>query len=198
MFIGYYTKSVVLTYTGAASAICGMGLAVNGNIKGALLCLSFSGLCDIFDGTIARRCKRTEDEKNFGIEIDSLTDVLSFGAFPALIFFALGYTRPQHVIIAALYMIGALSRLGYFNITAMKTDGPVKHYTGLPVTCASMLFPLVWLVCPKSVGFIVIPSAYLICAILFVSKIHFTKPNAKLYPFIALFIAGIITAVAIK
>lgn len=197
MLIGYYTKSVMLTYTGAAAAVCGMALATGGNIKGALLCLSFAGLCDIFDGTVARHCKRTEDEKHFGIEIDSLSDAVNFGALPVIIFFCMGYTRPQHILIAALYIIGALSRLGYFNLTAMKTEGPVKHYTGLPVTCASMLFPLVWLICPKSVGFVVFPSAYLICAFLFVMKIPFTKPSAKMYPFIAVFISAIIASLVI-
>ena len=198
MFIGYYKKSTVLTYTGATAAVCGMGLAVNGQIKWAMLCLSFAGLCDIFDGTVARRCKRTEDEKNFGIEIDSLTDVLSFGAFPALIFFCMGYTKPHHMAIAALYMIFALSRLGYFNITALKSEGPVKHYTGLPVTIVSMIFPLIWLLCPLSAGAIVFPISYLIVAFLFVTKIPFTKPSAKMYPFIAVFIAGILTAIAIS
>lgn len=194
MIIGYYTKSVLLTYIGVTSAVCGMAFATTKNVKVALLCLSFSGLCDIFDGTVARRCKRTDDEKKFGIEIDSLSDTVSFGALPIVILFSMGYNKPHHIIIASLYMIAALSRLGYFNLTAMKSSAPVKRYTGLPVTCVSMIFPLVWLICPKSLSAIVYPSACLICAILFVVKIPFTKPNAKAYPLIALFIASIIVA----
>ena len=55
----------------------------------ALLCLMFAGFCDMFDGKIASTMKRTKQEKRFGIQIDSLSDLICFGALPALIVFHL-------------------------------------------------------------------------------------------------------------
>lgn len=69
--IGYYNYTVVLTYISLASSVFGMTQAIHGRFKTAILCLAISGLCDMFDGKIARTKKdRTEDEKAFGIQID--------------------------------------------------------------------------------------------------------------------------------
>lgn len=89
--IGYYNYTVILTYFSLMSSMAGMMFTVNGRFKSAVFCLALSGLCDMFDGKIARRKKdRTEDEKKFGIQIDSLCDVVCFGAFPALLCYRLG------------------------------------------------------------------------------------------------------------
>ena len=65
--IGYYNYTVILTYFSLMSSMAGMMFTVNGRFKSAVFCLALSGLCDMFDGKIARRKKdRTEDEKKFG------------------------------------------------------------------------------------------------------------------------------------
>ena len=56
--IGFYNYSVILTYLGLGSAIGGIVLALDKQPKLAVLCLLVCGLCDMFDGTIARTCKR--------------------------------------------------------------------------------------------------------------------------------------------
>lgn len=77
-FIGYYNYTVILTYISLFCSIAGMLFTVNGWYKMAVLCLALSGLCDMFDGKIARRkTDRTDDEKCFGIQIDSLCDICS-------------------------------------------------------------------------------------------------------------------------
>ena len=78
--IGFYDYTVILTYISFASAVSGIFCASTGHVRWAIVFLTFSGLCDMFDGKIARTKKeRTEDEKNFGIQIDSLCDVVCFG-----------------------------------------------------------------------------------------------------------------------
>ena len=72
--IGFYNVSVILTYLGVVSAVWGMTAAFHGNFKVAMFCLMLSGLTDMYDGTIAKRVKRSDDAKKFGIEIDSLCD----------------------------------------------------------------------------------------------------------------------------
>lgn len=68
-FIGYYNYTVILTYISLFCSIAGMLFTVNGWYKMAVLCLALSGLCDMFDGKIARRkTDRTDDEKCFGIQ----------------------------------------------------------------------------------------------------------------------------------
>ena len=82
-FIGFYNKSIILTYIGICISIFGM-VHVN-NLDIAMVCLILSGVCDLFDGKIARMCKRNDLEKKFGIEIDSLADVISFLILPCVI-----------------------------------------------------------------------------------------------------------------
>ena len=86
MFIGYYNYTVVLTYLGLSSAVVGMVEAMKHDYKTALICLLICGVCDMFDGMIARTSKkRSEDAKSFGVQIDSLCDVICFGVFPVVI-----------------------------------------------------------------------------------------------------------------
>ena len=86
--IGVYDYTVILTYMSLLSATFGMVQATRGHYTLAVLCVLFAGICDAFDGAVARTKKnRTEDEKNFGIQLDSLCDVISFGFFPAFLCF---------------------------------------------------------------------------------------------------------------
>ena len=74
MLLGFYDYTVVLTYISLGISVFGITRALEGNFKIAIFCLALSGLCDMFDGKIARTKKnRTDDEKSFGIQIDSLT-----------------------------------------------------------------------------------------------------------------------------
>ena len=116
--LGFYDYTVVLTYISLAVSVFGMTRALEGDFKVAILCLALSGLCDMFDGKIARTKKnRTEDEKKFGIQIDSLCDVVCFGVFPAMICYCLGMNHIPGVIILCLYCVASVIRLGYFNVS---------------------------------------------------------------------------------
>ena len=76
--LGVYDYTVVLTYVSLMVSVGGMMFAVNGHLHLGVMCLAISGLCDMFDGKIARTKKnRTEVEKRFGIQIDSLSDSAS-------------------------------------------------------------------------------------------------------------------------
>lgn len=93
--LGIYDYTVVLTYVSLMVSIGGMMLSVNGHLNLAVLCLAISGLCDMFDGKIARTKKdRTEEEKCFGIQIDSLCDIVCFGVGPAIICYCIGMRGP--------------------------------------------------------------------------------------------------------
>ena len=71
--IGVYDYTVVLTYISLVITLVGISLAIEGSFRSAVFCLALSGLCDMFDGKIARSKKnRTDREKMFGVQIDSL------------------------------------------------------------------------------------------------------------------------------
>lgn len=119
--IGFYDYTVVLTYISFTSSIIGIFCAVTGHPKWAVFCLALSGLCDMFDGKIARTKKnRTEDEKQFGIQIDSLCDVVCFGVFPIVLCYELGMRRIYSMAILVLYGLAGVIRLGYFNVMETK------------------------------------------------------------------------------
>ena len=124
--IGKWNKSVILTYLGAAISLVGIYLVlINVDVKYAIICFMYAGVCDLFDGTVARRIKRTKEEKAFGIELDSLVDVVSFVALPLTILAAI--TKSLYCLpIMILYAIFAIARLAYFNITSENNNKPVK------------------------------------------------------------------------
>ena len=145
--IGFYSYTVVLTYLGLASAAMGMILTFQGFAKYALFCLAFSGLYDMFDGKVARLKKdRTEDEKRFGIQIDSLCDVVCFGAFPMILCYSIGMRGPAGILILVFYLIAGVIRLAFFNVMEEKrqdeTDEARKYYQGLPITSIAIILPL--------------------------------------------------------
>ena len=152
-FIGVYDYTVILTYLSFLSAMLGILQASRGHFGAAIGCLIFSGVCDMFDGIVARSKKnRTEDEKNFGIQLDSLCDVVSFGVFPALLLYFQGVQSGIGVAILCFYALCALIRLAFFNvleINRQKTEGGcAKAYRGLPVTSAAIVYPFFYLLAP--------------------------------------------------
>jgi CDP-diacylglycerol--serine O-phosphatidyltransferase len=146
--LGFYDYTVILTYMSLLSAFAGMILSGQGMHTAAVLCLMFCGICDAFDGTVARTKKnRTEDEKAFGIQIDSLCDAVSFGVFPALLSVRMGLNGILGMAIAAIYSLCAVIRLAFFNVQEAKRqqaeEGKRKTYRGLPVTSISMIYPVI-------------------------------------------------------
>ena len=149
-FIGVYDYTVILTYISLISAVTGMIFASQGNFAVAVLCVFVSGFCDAFDGMVARSKKnRTEDEKSFGIQLDSLVDVVSFGVVPAFICYQMGVQGVIGLICVFGYSICAVIRLAFFNVQEGKRQqqesGINKYYRGLPVTSISLIFPVVYL-----------------------------------------------------
>ncbi len=115
--LGFYDYTVVLTYISLGISILGITRALQGDFRMAIFCLALSGLCDMFDGKIARTKKnRTEDEKKFGIQIDSLCDVVCFGIFPIMICYSLGMKGWASILVLIFYGIASVIRLGYFNV----------------------------------------------------------------------------------
>ena len=186
--IGFYDYTVVLTYISFTSSIIGIFCAVTGHPKWAVFCLALSGLCDMFDGKIARTKKnRTEDEKQFVIQIDSLCDVVCFGVFPIVLCYELGMRRIYSMAILVLYGLAGVIRLGYFNVMETKrqqeTSENRKYYQGLPITSMSVVLPLLFVVSLILPGYhwflYALHITVAVVAILFVADFKFRKPTNK-------------------
>ena len=183
--IGFYDYTVILTYISLASSVIGMTQAIHGRFKVAVVLLAFSGLCDMFDGKIARTKKdRSEDAKAFGIQIDSLCDVVCFGAFPALICYLLGVRGVLGMTIIALYCVASVIRLAFFNVmemnNALVTADGEKFYRGLPITSMAVALPLVFMVqffVPDSVFVICLHLLLLVVGLMFIVDFKFRKPS---------------------
>ena len=181
--IGFYNYTVILTYMSLISGVLSMKFAHDGHLGAAIICLVFSGVCDMFDGVVARSKKnRTADEKNFGIQLDSLCDVVCFGVVPAVYLYFSGVDSIVGIAILILYVLCAVIRLAFFNVLEIKRqmneDGCAKGYRGLPVTSSAIIFPFFYLVgylVPNDVMLVIHYILPALTALLFVTDFHIPK-----------------------
>lgn len=183
--IGFYNISVILTYLGLASTIIGITFAIGGDFNIALIFLLISGLCDMFDGRVARAMKnRTDLEKSFGIQIDSLCDLICFTLFPAIMGYCLGGNIVLRMVSSIMIVLAGVIRLGYFNVMEIKRQGESQEklvrYTGLPVTSTALIIPVTFLAYDK-IGAALFPTFFqctlMVLSILFLVKIRVKKPG---------------------
>ena len=204
--IGVYDYTVIVTYLSLISGVLGFIITVTGvgHPDIGVFFLMASGILDTLDGRIARTKKnRTEVEKNFGIQIDSLADLVCFGILPVSI--GLAQLRISGIfteivrkrdyegsfamlvillVIALFYVLAALIRLAYFNATSdMRQEEEERtghtYYIGLPVTSAALVFPLVMIVhlaCKWDLTMIYF-LVMLVLAMAFVMNVKVRKPG---------------------
>jgi CDP-diacylglycerol--serine O-phosphatidyltransferase len=119
-------------------------LSIEGHFQRAATCIVLAAVFDMLDGRIARATKATS---SFGIEYDSLSDLVSFGMAPALLVYqwALAPLGSRGWLLSALFALCAALRLARFNVRAHVQDSP--YYQGLPSTLAGGMVALgVWFV----------------------------------------------------
>ena len=200
--IGFYDYTIVLTFLGLVSSIFGMTQAMDAHFKMAIFCLAFSGLCDTFDGMVARTKRgRTDDQKLFGIQLDSLCDVVCFGIFPALICYLLGVRGTLGAIAIGYYCICSVIRLAYFNVLEtdrqMDETGGEKVYHGLPVTSIAIILPLTFLLeftMPEKYFSVVLIFMLFIVGTCFILDFQMKRPGNRV---IGLIIVVVACAVAV-
>ena len=181
--LGFYDYTVVLTYTGMLFACAGIFAVLESNVKMSVYFLMIAGLCDMFDGAVASTKKRNDDEKRFGIQIDSLADLIAFGVLPGIFSYTLSPSKTVSGAAAALYILAALIRLAYFNVLEENRQKTEKHsrrsYRGIPVTVIALVMPLVYIL--YLAGVIKTPFAFTIALIPlgcgFLAPIEIAKPH---------------------
>ena len=196
--IGYYGYWVVLTYMSILAAGLGIYFAYDGSVRKAILCMIVSGICDTFDGRVASTAKRNERQLNYGMQIDAMADLISFGILPAAILYAaakdagaFGYI---HALIGAVIVLTALIRLSYFNAVEMEMYHKKEkrtYFEGLPTTNVALIIPITYAICNLlETAFLPVYSALLlVISLLYI--LRFKLPKLKTRTQIIIIVVGI-------
>ncbi len=145
----------------------------------SVLFMLLSGLCDAFDGRLARKYKYNKSQQTYGVELDSLSDVICFGFFPAALTAALSNSIVS-LAICAFYLLCGVIRLAYFNMLSITNEAKKNTYIGLPITSVAIVYPIVMLI-TRMINFdllkYVMPSLLLMLGMCFISNFEMKKPD---------------------
>ena len=181
--IGFWNYTVILTYFGLISALIGIFLSIKGMYPFAIACLLVSGFCDMLDGTIASTKKdRTDDEKSFGMQIDSLCDLICFGALPAVFTFCISEGSIVSAACAVFIVLFGVVRLAYFNVLETNRhdagEQTEKIYRGLPITLSALVMPALYVFyAANCIPALVIDICGALMAIAFITPFTFKNPS---------------------
>jgi len=139
---GVYLLPSFFTFGNMILGFYAFVLALRGNYETAAILIFVAGILDSFDGRIARM---TGTESAFGGEFDSLADVITFGAIPAILAHLWGLQNYGRIgwLIPVFYLLCAATRLARFNVQSRSIDS--RFFVGLPTppaaaTTASILY----------------------------------------------------------
>ena len=142
-----YILPSVLTLIGVCLGITSIKLAMDGNFGFAVLFIIVAAILDGLDGRVARMIKGTSD---FGKELDSLTDFVSFGIAPVFIvyFWELNEFGRIGWLIVLLFSVCCVLRLARFNLTKFDNNEEWKmnFFQGIPSPAGGclILFPIMY------------------------------------------------------
>ena len=156
-------------------------LIFNEDFIPASICIFISMICDLLDGQVARRNNATS---HFGMEFDSLSDLVSFGIAPGMLLFAfhLHELNELGIFIVSVYILSCGIRLARFNVTAKPASKNV--FSGLPSPAAAGLVcsSLILVTKYNSVFFLkLLPMTVLTAGILMISSVKYPVPVGFIY-----------------
>ncbi len=158
----------IVTLSNLVLGVVSLSFTMEGQYKEAAVAILFAMIMDGMDGRLARRFKVSSD---FGKELDSLSDLVSFGVAPAILTYAAVMDRLgkwTFFIAIAFALCGAI-RLARFNVLNIKT-----YFVGVPITFAGPLMAIFVLLSNRLPAYFY-PIAMLILSYLMVSTIKIPK-----------------------
>ena len=172
-----YLLPNILTLAGVCLGISSIKFSIDGNFSLAVTLILFAAILDALDGRIARLIKGTSE---FGKELDSLTDFVSFGIAPVftLYFWELYNYGKLGWAITLIYSVCCVLRLARFNLTKFEETQEWKNnfFEGIPSPAGGLLIlmPLIYELTDLNIGLDIkkfTPYFTVLIAILLVSKI---------------------------
>ena len=133
----------ICSLLGLMSAVIGIYFAIQGNFPAAIIGVLWAVLFDWYDGIIARKMKgRTKVQGDFGAQLDSMIDIVSFGILPAIILLSYGNYNIWFLPGAFVIVAASAIRLTYFNVYGLIDS---KTYKGFPLDNNVLILALVFL-----------------------------------------------------
>ncbi|MGY6548200.1 MAG: CDP-diacylglycerol--serine O-phosphatidyltransferase [Roseinatronobacter sp.] len=130
----------LVTILGMCAGLSAIRFTFDGRFELAAALIIFAAVMDGFDGLLARKLNATS---NFGAELDSFADFVSFGVAPGILVFGYAMTGPfagVGWIFVLVFAVCACLRLARFNIARADSDGlPARHFVGVPAPAGAML-----------------------------------------------------------
>ena len=172
-----YILPSVLTLIGVCLGISSIKFAMDGNFAFAVLFLIVAAILDGLDGRVARLIRGTSD---FGKELDSLTDFVSFGIAPGFIiyFWELNKLGKMGWLIVLFFSVCCVLRLARFNLTKFekKDEWKNNYFQGMPSPAGGclILFPLIFELSNFSSLFnlrVITPYFMVLVSLLLISKV---------------------------
>ena len=172
-----YLLPNILTLGGVCLGISSIKFSIDGNFSLSVILILLAAILDALDGRIARLIKGTSE---FGKELDSLTDFVSFGIAPVFIlyFWELNSYGKLGWAIALIYSVCCVLRLARFNITKNENDQEWKNnfFEGMPSPAGGLIIltPLVYELSNLNLNFdlkFITPYLTILTALFLVSKI---------------------------
>ena len=172
-----YLLPNILTLAGVCLGISSIKFSIDGNFSLSVILILLAAILDALDGRIARMIKGTSE---FGKELDSLTDFVSFGIAPVFIlyFWNLNSYGKLGWAITLIYSVCCVLRLARFNLTKIYDNQEWKSnfFEGIPSPAGGLLIlmPLIFDLTDLNIGFEIkklTPYLTLLIAFLLVSKI---------------------------
>ncbi len=183
-----FTVSSILCGIYSITLCCG-DAALGDQLYRAAISIFFGNFFDAFDGRVARM---TKTQSEFGVELDSLADVITFGVAPAILVYkwALSSMGTAGMVICAIYAASGAIRLARFNVLAHNETSVQRFFVGLPIPLAAgMVVSLVIALhqpgrpASESVGLTPIAVLMIVLSFLMVSTIRYrTFKEAGLNP----------------
>ena len=207
MFVLPNLFTVSSIFCGVYSITLSAGDPTGDNFYRAAVAIFFGSFFDAFDGRVARL---TRTQSDFGVELDSLADVITFGVAPAILVYkwALAGMGLFGIIVCSVFAACGAIRLARFNVLAHAETGTQRYFIGLPIPLAagmlvSLVIALNNLDAPvaEAVGLWPIATLLLVLAFLMVSTIRYrtfkeTGLNARtLLVFLLITVLGVGVAI---
>lgn len=174
-----WIKANAITLLGIICSITGMLLCFIGKSGYAAVLLIISGICDGFDGYFAKKTRKPNQSSEYGVELDSLADIVCAGVFPVVLSMSLGFTKWYSLIIYILFIMCGITRLTYYNVNSSTKN----YFNGVPITVSAFLIPIVYFVFRNAVDslpfMIALMSSFVLLSISYVTNIKVKKPTLK-------------------
>ncbi|MDZ4655927.1 MAG: CDP-alcohol phosphatidyltransferase family protein [Coriobacteriia bacterium] len=172
----------LISLVGLGSAIIGSYYAILGVFPAAMIGLIWAVVFDWLDGRVARKMSgRTKEQREYGAQLDSLIDVISFGVAPMVVLISVGGFQLPFMLGGFVVLAAAVIRLAYFNTFGM-VDG--STYRGLALDNNVIILVALFAFQPvldSSVFLIVLFGLLMVLALLNVAPIRTPKLGGNWY-----------------